>query len=288
MQVTQILTLRKEQLELSLSLEEWNDAHKTSNNIYQLMKKSSKKKTQQQINLICCEFYQHLASIFWESKLYLFHSYSLQNVQFYTNLMKGLGYQHRREVNDKLVLAALSIPLNNKISNFDALAFSYVPRSMKEYDIKSQIKKEDLLDMSKILQLEGLPSRNAIIHQIYIENIHRSTLPQITELFNLVEQEESPMTISKKGKAALESLFLEFPNLEKYKPFIAKSLSVRILQKCKNFYTNMKMSKLLKLLQFYESVKEVEELLYECNREGLVFTSLNYHTTKGEVILTFN
>lgn len=100
---------------------------------------------------------------------------------------------------------------------------------MKEFDIKSHTAKEDLLEMSKILQLEGLPSRNAIIHQIYIDNIHRSTSPQITELFHLVEREESPMTISKKGKAALESLCTEYPNLEKYRPFIAKSLAVRIL-----------------------------------------------------------
>lgn len=91
------------------------------------MKKSTKSKTQQQINLICSEFYQHLASIFWESKLYLFHSYSLQNVHYYTNLMKNVNYNHRRETNDKFVLAALSIPLNNKISNFEQLAFQYVP-----------------------------------------------------------------------------------------------------------------------------------------------------------------
>ena len=129
---------------------------------------------------------------------------------------------------------------------------------MKEFDQKSLSKKEDLLDMSKILQLEGLPSRDAIIHQIYIDNIHRSTSSQITELFHLVEREESPMTISKKGKAALESLCDEYPNLAKYKPFIAKSLSVRILQKCKNFYANMKLSKLLKLLQFYETSSEIE------------------------------
>jgi len=79
-QVTQILTLRKEQLELSLYLEEWSDAHKTSNNIYELMKKSSKKKTESQIKEIYQEFYGHLSSIFWESKLYLFHCYALQNV----------------------------------------------------------------------------------------------------------------------------------------------------------------------------------------------------------------
>jgi len=42
-------------------MEEWTDAHKISNNIYQLMRKFSKKKSQQQINEIYSEFFEHLA-----------------------------------------------------------------------------------------------------------------------------------------------------------------------------------------------------------------------------------
>jgi len=104
----------------------------------------------------------------------------------------------------------------------------------------------------------------------------------------LIELEESPFVISKKGKEALETLCKESPGLAKYKPFIAKTLSVRILQKCKNFYRNMKMSKLQKMLQFYDSVTEIEKLLYECNREGLVHTTINYHSNDGEGSMTFN
>jgi 3-dehydroquinate dehydratase len=142
--------------------------------------------------------------------------------------------------------------------------------------------------MSRMLKVEGFPTRNAIIHYIHIENIHQNASQQVTELFNLIEKEESPFTISKVGKNALKTLCDDFPNLEKYKPFIAKSLSVRILQKCKNFYKNMKLSKLLKLLQFYKSESEIEKLLYECNREGLLYTTLNYHTKQGEAFLVFN
>jgi len=44
--ITQILKLRKEQLEVALFLEEWTDAHRVSNNIYQLMNKESKRKSE--------------------------------------------------------------------------------------------------------------------------------------------------------------------------------------------------------------------------------------------------
>lgn len=117
-------------------MEEWIDAHKTSNNIYQLIKKSSKQKTEQQMKEICSEFYGHLASIFWESKLYLFHCYALQNVELFTKSMKNFQEGKKRDIMDQFVLAALSIPLNNKITNFEQLPFKFVPRSMSEFDEK--------------------------------------------------------------------------------------------------------------------------------------------------------
>jgi len=45
-QITKVLMLRKEQLDLALDMEEWTDAHRTSGNIYQLMNKMGKKKTE--------------------------------------------------------------------------------------------------------------------------------------------------------------------------------------------------------------------------------------------------
>ena len=62
---------------MALSLEEWSDAHHTSNNIYFLMNKSRGEKTEKEMLKLQAEFYSQLASIFWESKLYLFHSYAL-------------------------------------------------------------------------------------------------------------------------------------------------------------------------------------------------------------------
>ena len=57
-----------------------------------------------------------------------------------------------------------------------------------------------------------------------------------------------------------------------------KTLSVRILQKCRNYFKNLKLSTLKSLLQFYESFTSIEVLLYECNREGLISTVMNHET----------
>ena len=64
------------------------------------------------------------------------------------------------------------------------------------------------------------------------------------------------------------------PNLQKYAPFIQKTLAIRIIQKCKNFFTNIKFATISKMLNFYEGGKwdRIEGLLYECNRLSLVMT----------------
>lgn len=57
-----------------------------------------------------------------------------------------------------------------------------------------------------MLNVDGYPSRNSVIHYINIEKIHHNTDTDINNLFNLIEFEESPFAIAKKGKEAIKSL----------------------------------------------------------------------------------
>ena len=288
-QVTLVLKIRKEQLELAISMGEWTDAHRTSGNIYQLMGKISKKQSDKQLKDLYIEFFGHLAAIFWRSDLFLFHTYALYNISYLIKSQKTATVQDRNVINDKFILAALSIPLNNKINNFDKLSFNFVPECFRATHEKNANAREELLATSKMLQVEGFPSRNSIIQSIRMENIGNNASSFVCELFQLLEVEESPFTISKQGKASLDRMCKESPALAVYRPHIERSLSIRILQKCKSFYRNMKLSKLTALLQFYSSVTEVERLLFECNKEGLAHTTINYHShgsTDGSI--TFN
>jgi len=128
-----------------------------------------------------------------------------------------------------------------------------------------------------MLLIKGLPSRKSLIHQISMKNIHRSTDNEhVLKLFDLVEHQESPFKISREGRVALDALIKQDPSLEKYKSFIIKTIAVRILQKCKNYYKNMKFEGLKKLLVYFDTFEEIETLLYECNRQGLVCTVIDH------------
>lgn len=50
-----------------------------------------------------------------------------------------------------------------------------------------------------MLRVDGLPSRASIIDYINIESINTSTTNHVANIFDLIEHEDSPFVISKKG-----------------------------------------------------------------------------------------
>ena len=74
------------------------------------------------------------------------------------------------------------------------------------------------------------------------------------------------------------------PVLAKYAANIEKTLAIRVLQKCKNFFTNVKFASLTKMLRFYGEWDKIEGLLYECNRLGLVMTIADH----SKQVITFD
>jgi len=68
--------------------------------------------------------------------------------------MKGIAADKKKEMNDRFVLAALSklsVPLNNKLTNFERLSFSYLPYSMRQFDQSSLMGRDELLETAKML-----------------------------------------------------------------------------------------------------------------------------------------
>ena len=53
--------------------------------------------------------------------------------------------------------------MNNRVGNFEKLAFNYVPKSLKEGEDRGPLAREEILSTAKMLQVEGYPSRNSII-----------------------------------------------------------------------------------------------------------------------------
>jgi hypothetical protein len=150
-QVTRVLQIRKEQLEVAIEMGDWEDAHKTSLNINILMGRVSKKQTDKEIKVLYIEYFRNLAKLFLKGKLYIFHAYALYNIQYLTKSLKDSSQVDRKANNEKLLLATLQIPLNNKITNFKRLPFVFQPEVMKGNDGKYANARDELLGLARIL-----------------------------------------------------------------------------------------------------------------------------------------
>mmetsp|Transcript_39824 Transcript_39824/g.38379 ORF Transcript_39824/g.38379 Transcript_39824/m.38379 type:complete len:127 (+) Transcript_39824:774-1154(+) len=126
-------------------MEEWSDAFKTSNNIYQLI---NKHKSTQNMKSILNDFFFHLQKIFWQSEFYLFHAYALMNLQQITKQNRNLKEDDKQKVSAKLVLAALSISLNNKIFSGEKLSVQYTPKGMNELQEENTSAKNEIYQIA--------------------------------------------------------------------------------------------------------------------------------------------
>ena len=64
---------------------------------------------------------------------------------------------------------------------------------MKDFDEANIMAREEQLEMARMLQVEGYPTRQSVIHYITMENIHSVADEHVGELYYLIEQEDSPL-----------------------------------------------------------------------------------------------
>jgi hypothetical protein len=70
----------------------------------------------------------------------------------------------------QLVLSALAVPLNNKVSNFQRLSTAYLPKDMQDAVENSMQVRQEILEVSQMLSIQGSPSRASLISQINLKN----------------------------------------------------------------------------------------------------------------------
>jgi hypothetical protein len=108
-----------------------------------------------------------------------------------------LTEEDKAVLSGELVFSALSATLNNRLSNFERLSTNYLPKEIrKEFENSSTVTQE-ILKVSQMLQIKGMPSHASLIQSIFVKNLHNVMgNPHIATLFKLVEFEESPFKIS--------------------------------------------------------------------------------------------
>ena len=126
----------------------WSDAFRTTENIYQLINRQ--KHHASRMKQILFDFFANLAEIFWQSEFYLFHAYAIMNLQQIIKFNKTLTEHEKAKMSSQLVLAVLSVPLNNRLSNFERLSVQYNPPGLDKVQ-ESPAAKLELFNIANML-----------------------------------------------------------------------------------------------------------------------------------------
>jgi len=113
-----------------------------------------------------------MGKIFFESKHYMFHTYALYNLTHAVRRNIRWSDEQKTELNCKFILAALSVPLNHRLSNFERLSTQYLPKELQEQTENSQKIKGEVLEVTNMLFISGLPSRDSLVNEIVNANMH--------------------------------------------------------------------------------------------------------------------
>jgi len=99
-----------------------------------------------------------------------------------------------------------------------------------------------------MLNIQGTPSRGAILTQIRSNNLHLQCGQEMSDLFLLIEEEKKPLKISQNGFKLVKKI-CENSDFAKYEQMLLQVVAIRFLQKLRNFYTSVKMENLHKYLK---------------------------------------
>ena len=135
-------------------MEEWTDAFRTSETIFDLINKQERKVVKNYLQA----FFQHLAKIFFQSENHLFHAYALMNLHQIMLRNNVVSAEEKAELAAEFVFSALSSSVNNRLSNFERLSTNYLPKAVREDFENSEVVTQEILKVSEMLQISGMPS----------------------------------------------------------------------------------------------------------------------------------
>uniref|UniRef100_A0A803KNW3 Eukaryotic translation initiation factor 3 subunit A n=1 Tax=Chenopodium quinoa TaxID=63459 RepID=A0A803KNW3_CHEQI len=248
------LDTRFEQLKIATELELWQEAFRSVEDIHGLM--CMVKKTPKPSLMVV--YYAKLTEIFWISGSHLYHAYAwLKLFLLQKNFNKNLSQKDLQTIASSVVLAALSVPPYDHT------------RGASHVELENE--KERNMRMSNLINFNLDPkpesrevlSRSALLLELVSKGVMSCVLPEVKDLYHLLEHEFLPLDLSLKvqpllnkisklgGKLASASSVPEV-QLSKYVLALEKLATLRLLQQASQVYQTMTIDSLSQMVPFFD------------------------------------
>lgn len=269
---TLYLKTRFHQLEVASGMELWQEAYKTIEDIHEsLMFFDSEPEPQLMVT-----YYNKLADIFWASRNFLFHAYSLREFAFMQQqCLPAEGTEEAeegdataqarlREVASAVLLATLVVPLSTRYGEEESDLLL-----LETHDSNQQL--AELLGFKK-----ETPTRTRLITEItetigFMEQVR----PEVLRIYELLETEFNPLTLARELQPLIR-VVQEIPLLARYTEQLKETAVVRILQQCGTVYDTLQYDKFLRFLPEGLEEERVELLILHAARDYNASVSIDW------------
>lgn len=254
----QFLDTRFKQLDVASELELYNEAYKSIEDIYSLMK-LSKKAIDPNLMAKYCE---HLSKIFWVSENYVLHSFAHYKLFNLKNASKQKEEKDLQLLASTLLLSALSIPSKHQSDDIVDVNFN---------------EREKLQRMSLLLGLSVAPSKQMLLSEIVKKQVMSFVYPELKNIYTILEVDFHPLQLCAKITPALNYL-KEHSQLKQYvKPLQQIVLSKLLLQLSK-VYEVVKLSELAKLAPFV-SLPQIERAIVSAVQQRTLQITIDHQNS---------
>jgi translation initiation factor 3 subunit A len=250
------LETRFQQLESAANLELWQEAYRTIEDIHESMQNAQTP----QSPALMKTYYHQLAQIFWASRNYVFHAYTLS--KYYSlRCNEGIAGEEKTQLASCVLLATLAV--SPSITDEDRLMVN---------------ENEENLRLAAMLGFKKeTPTRGRLIEWLISSGILSQVSKEALDIFNLIEKYFGPLTLTTKLVPYFENLATR-PEVEgKYLLPLKKLTVLRILQQLSTVYQSVKIEKFRKICPDI-CFRQVERTIVDSCRKGYVSIHIDHRS----------
>ena len=166
----------------------------------------------------------------------MFHAYGLY-LYYYQNKKHNKNFKKENSLASSIVLSTLAVPTYSLGTDITGIT----SESILSQEINTRL--------STMLMQTGMITREQLIDLLFANNLLEIATKEVRELFFLLENKFSPLTLSHSVKPLLSKI-RENNELKIYIPSIEQLLVGRVLAQLSKCYKTLKLEKLMKLIDF--------------------------------------
>ncbi|KAM0748142.1 hypothetical protein T439DRAFT_328131 [Meredithblackwellia eburnea MCA 4105] len=272
------LDTRFQQLSTAVDLELWQEAFRTAEDIHTLVGLSKRAPKASMM----ATFYEKMVRVFGVGQNYLFHAaaygklYSLHAARAAVTGDKAEDAELEK-LSSLVLLSALAVPLGSGVLG---AGNKRVEAQNDEGEAKGKLGR-----LAGLLGLTVAPTRAGLLNDALNRHVLKRVSPELRELYNILEVDFHPLSITSKIEPILASLAAQ-PTTARYVSPLKDVVLARLFQQLAQVYQSLKIERVVRLASFGASADEdvnttrrrVERFVTEACRRGDLDVTIDHAT----------